>query len=1232
MKKVLSILLCVLLLLSLGAVTALAAEEEAKTREIYVAVPSSWHSEESPLTLYVGTDSYIWPDNSSTYSEKILLEVTGEGAILAKATIPSTMTSAYLDGGSGSAFFPLTPTHNVYAYCTNMVGLTAASMDGITVMEFFKDAITVPEGTTAILVGVGDWGYGVPYRSVNNGTILYAYTKNAFINNGTILDGEFAYLENYGTIEDGIFTYNIHNYGTVHDGYFVYEDNVYGKTVLYNYAGGTVSASVREAAQVVEAQNVTLNLTNLTHNAQSLTTTPGEYFVFDITAAEGYAVPESITVTIGGQTVESGYNYFPAVDSRSAEIRIWDSAQTGPIVITAAGEEATFAQVADLTVGDVHVVKNSVLRTASGKGWSYDPTTNTLTLSDIRIGADNGHVDGNDLQGIHCYGDLNMMLQGTNSIDFSTHTGYNVTVCVEGDLSIRGSGLAHSLTLTGGNALGSQHYGLEVYDNLVVDNCTLNVTSGEAVHSYAISCENMTVTGDACVTATAGNAEGYSTGVSSGGTIFVESGSLTGVSGISSNSTDVGIRMNRLIQTGGTVTGTGSSSLYSSRGVSVGEATVTGGTLIGNGGTAAEGGESVGIYVDTLTVGPQGTVTATAGSSTVSRDVCLYGWNDSQNQDSILPVSITNNGIINLKTDTMEEAMDNSWSGLGFGFVETDKIIFNGKDYVPGGDYQKNYTQVLQDTYFTFEEGYIFVDANGGMGFAADITLTEGLVIPEGADFAVAPGATVTVPEGKSLDLSKANRVDVDGDIVGDVVKVTPMVTPPIAYEDLEYYRGREMDLVEPGSTTAGTLQYSMDGEVWSEEIPTAVNAGTYTVYYRVAGNNFVNDVAAASVTVTVNPYEVSANSLEIQGLAESYEYLGEPLTPAVTLYRWEAEFPAEEYVVTFENNDAVGTATVKITDAEGGNFAVPELTATFQIVHTQCVFTDKASDELVTPATCTEPAIYKVKCDGCDAVSEDKTIPVGEANGHAWGKWAQIKAPEVGVKGEERRDCGNCDAFETRDVDPLPEQKPTDPTEPSKPEDPTTPSKPEDPTTPSEPEKKENPFVDIKEDMFCYDAVLWAYEKEITTGKDDTHFAPSQECTRAQVVTFLWRAAGKPVPKSAKNPFPDVPADKYYTDAVLWAVEQGITAGFKDGTFGPNKTCTRGQIVTFLWRYAGEPAPRSNDNPFPDLDVTSYCGDAVLWAVENGITTGYKDGTFGPNKICKRDQIVTFLYRAMVQ
>ena len=173
------------------------------------------------------------------------------------------------------------------------------------------------------------------------------------------------------------------------------------------------------------------------------------------------------------------------------------------------------------------------------------------------------------------------------------------------------------------------------------------------------------------------------------------------------------------------------------------------------------------------------------------------------------------------------------------------------------------------------------------------------------------------------------------------------------------------------------------------------------------------------------------------------------------------------------------------------------------------------------------------------------------------------------------------------------------------------------------------NFFVDVPADAYYYDAVLWAAENGITGGVDDTHFAPNATCTRAQAVTFLWRAAGSPVPQSHAMPFTDVAEGSYYHDAVLWAVENGITKGTSDTTFTPNATCTRAQIVTFLWRSQKSPASDSV-NPFTDVAADAYYANAVLWAVENGITGGTTATTFSPNNDCTRAQIVTFLYRRM--
>lgn len=169
--------------------------------------------------------------------------------------------------------------------------------------------------------------------------------------------------------------------------------------------------------------------------------------------------------------------------------------------------------------------------------------------------------------------------------------------------------------------------------------------------------------------------------------------------------------------------------------------------------------------------------------------------------------------------------------------------------------------------------------------------------------------------------------------------------------------------------------------------------------------------------------------------------------------------------------------------------------------------------------------------------------------------------------------------------------------------------------------------FVDVATGSYYEDAVDWAVENGITQGTDDTHFSPDGICTRAQAVTFLWRAAGSPEPETRAMPFTDIPVGSYYYDAVLWAVENGITKGTSNTTFSPNMTCSRAQIVAFLWRSEKSPAA-GTANPFADVKSTAYYAGAVLWAVREDITKGTTSTTFSPDADCSRAQIVTFLWR----
>ena len=176
--------------------------------------------------------------------------------------------------------------------------------------------------------------------------------------------------------------------------------------------------------------------------------------------------------------------------------------------------------------------------------------------------------------------------------------------------------------------------------------------------------------------------------------------------------------------------------------------------------------------------------------------------------------------------------------------------------------------------------------------------------------------------------------------------------------------------------------------------------------------------------------------------------------------------------------------------------------------------------------------------------------------------------------------------------------------------------------------EVRENPFEDVPEDSFYFLPVLWAVDEGITNGASANTFNPGGDLLRAQVVTMLWRHAGSPVVDGA-NPFDDVKKTDFYYQAVLWAVQNGITNGTTATTFGPMGVCNRAQVVTFLWRYLDSPDAVA-ENPLTDVDASAWYGMPILWAVENGVTDGMSATEFGVNTNCNRAHMVTFLYRAM--
>ena len=240
----------------------------------------------------------------------------------------------------------------------------------------------------------------------------------------------------------------------------------------------------------------------------------------------------------------------------------------------------------------------------------------------------------------------------------------------------------------------------------------------------------------------------------------------------------------------------------------------------------------------------------------------------------------------------------------------------------------------------------------------------------------------------------------------------------------------------------------------------------------------------------------------------------------------------------------------------------------------------------------------------------------------HTWGDWVITKQPTCGSAGLRTRTCSTCSTQNQETIPATGEHIPDGNTDPSK----STYCKicgillkAGDGVI---------AFEDVRSTDYYFDAVQWAVENEITNGLSDTTFGPDASCTRAQIVTFLWRSAGSPAPKGSSNPFADVRSSDYYYDAVLWAVENGITSGTSDTRFGSDEACTRAQSMTFLYRAAGAPAV-TGDSAFTDVASSAYYADAVRWALAEGVTSGTSASTFSPDSDCTRSQIVTFLYRA---
>lgn len=560
--------------------------------------------------------------------------------------------------------------------------------------------------------------------------------------------------------------------------------------------------------------------------------------------------------------------------------------------------------------------------------------------------------------------------------------------------------------------------------------------------------------------------------------------------------------------------------------------------------------------------------------------------------------------------------------------------------------------------------------------------------------------------------------------------KLVPTVTAPAA--NALTYNGAEQALVTAGKTTGGTMLYRLDDSEWSEQIPTAKNAGEYTVWYKVQGNAEYADVAEQSLTVTVAKKAVTVTVLDKSAYTGSTapdlsspeadkDYKVEGLVGADTLsgtvtlaYAQTPDMSKtgetainitgtllnDNYEITY----VPGTLTVsnRPSGGRGGGSSAPSVTVQVSSDHGGTKLSATISGSTATVSV-SGKELDKVIADGAKTVTVDLS---------GLSKVDSVKLPaSVIAKTEEAEDTGLTVRLPDGAVEldeaalesiasgktvtvSVQQAKLTDAQQEAVSalaqvavvvdvdivvgtvkqsafgggrltiSIPYTPEKGEDTSTLAvwyirDDGSIENKggsydaksgcfvfetdhlsryllvhteqvmgFTDVPANSWYAGAVAWAVEQGITSGTSDTTFSPNVSCTRAQMVTFLWRASGTPE-IGTTSPFSDVSADAYYYDAVLWAVEQGITGGTGDGKFSPDAPCTRAQMATFLWRAAGSPTPESGENIFVDVPADSWYIQAVRWAYEQKITNGTSGGKFSPNATCTRAQMVQMLKNA---
>ena len=506
---------------------------------------------------------------------------------------------------------------------------------------------------------------------------------------------------------------------------------------------------------------------------------------------------------------------------------------------------------------------------------------------------------------------------------------------------------------------------------------------------------------------------------------------------------------------------------------------------------------------------------------------------------------------------------------------------------------------------------------------------TVSFEISNGDAYATLSGSTLTTKNdvGTVKITVKIDAVDLNSDgkpeynaytgtdaiTVSVTLKETSTVTAaPTAIPDL-VYKGSNQALITAGTATGGTLYYKLNNGTYSKDLPTAKNADTYTVYYKVVGDDDHEDSAEQSFTVTIRKAAVTITA------RDKSAYVGgtvpdlpvEPVrdTDYTISEMYGSDTLEGNVTLTYDGTpdmSKAGSAVIKIS----GTLANDNYTITY--VDGKLTVNRRSSGGGSSSSNSSANTISTSGKSDNGSISTDKptakkgdtvTVTVTPQDGY--------KLDKLIVTDSKGNTLTVTDKGDNKYTFTMPSSKVT--------------------VTPTfsrieETKPETSPFDDVTANDYFYDAVNWAANKGITGGVSSSLFAPEDGCTRAQIVTFLWRAAGSPEPKALSS-FADVPADAYYAKAVAWAVENGITVGTTAATFSPDDICIRAHGVTFLHR-AAKATASAGASAFTDVADSAYYADAVKWATEQGITKGISSTLFGPDETCTRAQIVTFLWR----